>query len=343
MSSRLHPAGIAILGLRALREAALPAAIGLVATVGGGGMDSRTLWRALAFAGVAAAVAAVAGFVAWRTVRYAVSDTAITARRGVLSVKETVVPLERVQALDTVQGPLQRIFGVTAVHVQPAGGAREGEIVLEALSAPALAELRRLVGSPGGERTAPDATWRLGTARLLVAAATAGQLGVVLSVLAGASQGLDDLFGADLRSRTGLTRLVPGDAVELVLAAVGLLGLAWLLSIAGAIVAFAGFTATREGDRVLIRRGLFARREASVPLARVQAVTVLEGVLRQPFGLATLRVETAATRPRPPPRRPCSRCCAARRSRPFSQRWCRPRRAGSPACTPFRPARGGAT
>ena len=59
------------------------------------------------------------------------------------------------------------------------------------------------------------------------------------------------------------------------------------------MVAFAGFTVTRDGERLLIRRGLLALREAGVPLARVQAVTVLEGVLRQPFGLAALRVETA--------------------------------------------------
>ena len=285
----MHPAGIAVLGLRALREAAVPAAVGLAATVGGSGMDTRTLWRALAFAVVAALVAALAGFVAWRTARYSVSDTAITSRRGLFSVKETVVPLERVQALDTVQGPLQRLFGVTAVHVQAAGGAREGEIVLEALSAPAVAELRDAVGTRDDPRAEPEATWRLAGDRLLIAAATAGQLGVIVSVLAAASQGLDDVLGSTARA----TELVPDTPVELMVAAAALLAAAWLLSIAGAIVAFSGFTVARDGDRLLIRRGLLARREASVPLARVQAVTVLEGVLRQPFGLAALRVETA--------------------------------------------------
>ncbi len=285
----MHPAGIAVLGLRALREAAVPAAVGLAATVGGSGMDSRTLWRALAFAAVASLLAVLVGFVAWRTASYSVTGTAITARRGLLSVKETVVPLERVQAVDTVQGPLQRLFGVTAVHVQAAGGAREGEIVLEALSAQAVAELREAVGSRADPRAEPDATWRLSTGRLLMTAATAGQLGVILPVLAGTSQGLDDLLGTTVRA----SDLVPDAPGEVVLAAVVLLASAWLLSIAGAIVAFSGFTATRSGDQLHIRRGLFARREASVPLARVQAVTVLEGVLRQPFGLAALRVETA--------------------------------------------------
>ena len=59
----------------------------------------------------------------------------------------------------------------------------------------------------------------------------------------------------------------------------------------GAVVAFAGFTVTREGDRLRIRRGLLARREATVPVERVRAVEVVEGVLRLPFGLAALRME----------------------------------------------------
>jgi putative membrane protein len=42
-----------------------------------------------------------------------------------------------------------------------------------------------------------------------------------------------------------------------------------------------------------IRRGLVQRREATIPVARVHAVRVVEGVLRQPLGLALVRVESA--------------------------------------------------
>ena len=59
------------------------------------------------------------------------------------------------------------------------------------------------------------------------------------------------------------------------------------------MLAFAGFTIARDEDRLRVRRGLLARREATVPVARVQAVRVVEGVLRAPFGLATLRAEVA--------------------------------------------------
>jgi putative membrane protein len=73
---------------------------------------------------------------------------------------------------------------------------------------------------------------------------------------------------------------------------VGLL-LAWFLAIAGTVLAYTGFTLSREGDFLYIKRGLLERREATIPLARIQAIRVSEGVLRQPFGLAAVRVESA--------------------------------------------------
>jgi putative membrane protein len=299
---RLHPAGIAVLAVGALRGAAFPGLIAFVATVGGG-LDLTALARGAAFAVLGIGLSALAGYVTWRTVSYTISDGAVVARRGVLAKRETVVPLDRIQAVDTVQGPLQRLFGVTAVHLQAAGGGREGEIVLEALGPEAVAELRAVVArsagaAPGaGEAPAPapDAVRTLDRRGLALAAVTSGQLGVILPVLAGATQLLDDVAGGDpvgLAERLGITGARPS-AAGIAAAGAALLLLAWALSIAGAVVAFAGFRVTRDGDRLLIRRGLLARREASVPLARVQAVTLVEGLLRQPFGLGTLRVEVA--------------------------------------------------
>ena len=56
-------------------------------------------------------------------------------------------------------------------------------------------------------------------------------------------------------------------------------------------MAFGGFTLVRDGERLRIRRGLISRSEATVPVHRVRAVRVVEGIFRRPFGLATLTVE----------------------------------------------------
>jgi putative membrane protein len=294
---RLHPAGIAVLAVGALRDAALPLLAVLLVAVAGGGLDTGALTRALTLAGAAAAFSAVVGVVTWMTTTWQIGSSTIRHRRGFLSVKETDVPLARVQALDTVRGPIQRLFGVLGVHVQTAGGGKEGEIVLPALRAADVEALRAAVGprrSAAQPVPATAAGRRLGWRRLVVAALTAGQLGVLLPVLAAAPQLLDDVFGGDLEDagRAG-AGIAPDTFVEWALLAAGVLAVGWVLSVAGTVVTFAGFAVTRQGDHLRIHRGLLARRDASVPAPRVQAVRVVEGILRRPWGLATLRVEVA--------------------------------------------------
>jgi putative membrane protein len=293
---RLHPAGIAVLGVGSLRELALPLGVAFAATVFGGG--GQPIVRALVYAAIGAVIAMLTGYVRWRTTRWSIGDGRIRLRTGLLSEKETDVPLGRVQAIDTVHGPLQRLFGVRGVQVQTAGGARQAEIMLPAVGPGDVELLRDALrgrGTPAAAAApAPVAERRLARRELLVAALTAGQVGVLLPLLAAVPQLGEELWGGDIESagREGM-RLVPHSAPEWILAGAAVLALAWLLSTIGAVLAFAGFTIARDEERLRVRRGLLARREATVPVARVQAVRVVEGVLRAPFGLATVRAEVA--------------------------------------------------
>jgi putative membrane protein len=290
---RLHRAGIAVYAFGALREAALPLLVLLAVSALGGGMDDRALVRGFGFLVAGVAIATIVGLVRWRTTTWWVTGEAIHHKSGLVALKETDVPLTRIQSLDLEQGPVQRLFGVYAAHVQTGGGGAKGEIVLEAVGPEDVRGLRRLLADRGPaeveERPEPGAVRRLTRARLLVAALTAGQLGVILPLLAGAGQLLQSAF--DEEDGEAAIGLVPDTVAELVLAGAGLLVLAWLLSVLGSVVAFAGFTVTRERDRLRVRRGLLARREATVPVERVRAVEVVEGLLRLPFGLAMVRME----------------------------------------------------
>jgi putative membrane protein len=246
---------------------------------------------------VVAALAALWGFLSWRATTYAVSGGAFRLRTGVLQKNERTIPLEHVQSVDTVQGVIQRLFDVFEVRVETAGGgAAEPDASLSALDRASAEALRREIeGSRRetvGEEAGPEVLRRLSTRELLVAGATSGQIGIALSLLAVGSQVFDDVFSEGFvrnlfeslapRSVTAVLILVPSFAL-----------FAWLLAIAGTVLAYAGFTLSREGDFLYIKRGLLERREATIPLARIQAVRISEGVLRQPFGLASLRVESA--------------------------------------------------
>jgi len=266
------------------------------------GFQVRTMLLVLAGLLVVAALAAVWGVLAWRATTYGVSGGAFHLRQGVVQKNERTIPLDHVQSVDTVQGVIQRLFGVVEVRVETAGGgANEPDASLSALSRDAAGALRRQIevsrresssAEEEEEASVPAVVRRLATRDLLIAGATSGQIGVALSLVAVVSQVFDELFSQESVERV-VTSFAPSSvtAVLLVVAAAGLF--AWLLAIGGTVLAHAGFTLSRDGDYLHIRRGLLERREATIPISRVQAVRVVEGVLRQPFGLAALRVESA--------------------------------------------------
>ena len=293
MGERLHPAAVAVYAVQALRQAAVPLLVIVGASLFGGGFDASAARRAVMFGLLSVAVATVAGLVRWSTTRWSVTEDAVRLQQGYLSVNEVEVPLTRVQAIDVEQGLVQRLFGVVEVNVQTGGGGSGGEIVLGALAPRDVERLRGLVDRRGPAIEArPD--WperRLSRRRLAAAALTSGQLAVILPLLAGVGGIAQNLASDPVAGERAVERLLPGDAGGWALAVAALVVVAWTLAAMSTVIAFAGFAIRREGDVLRIRRGLFQRREATLRVGRVRAVHVIEGVPRQPLGLATLRVE----------------------------------------------------
>jgi putative membrane protein len=68
----------------------------------------------------------------------------------------------------------------------------------------------------------------------------------------------------------------------------------WLgLAAASSIVTDYGFTLARVGGDLVVRRGLLERREAVLPLSRLQVVRIEESLLRRLLGLASIRLQSA--------------------------------------------------
>lgn len=63
--------------------------------------------------------------VRWQTWRYDVSEQEIDLLRGVFIKIRTLIPMVRVQHVDTEQGPLLRHFGLSTVMISTAAGTHE--------------------------------------------------------------------------------------------------------------------------------------------------------------------------------------------------------------------------
>ena len=322
---RLHPRrDRGLLGRRAARAPAFPLVLIVGVNLLGGRLSTPRAWcgrRSTAAIG-ARDLGGQRDTCAGARRRYWVDGDVIHHRTGLLRVRETHVPLGRVDALDVHQGPLQRLFGVQAVDVQTGAGGKGGEISLPALSRTRSRELR--AGGPAAARRGRGAP--AGPARAIcgpraaaIAALTAGPARDHAAGPGGARA--DRPAGVeDERGRARRVRLLPhtvaaggrgrGRAAARRSRGCSRRSARSSRSPASRVRA----TATGCGSAA----GSSRAREATVPVGRVRAVRVVEGLFRRAVRArgADGRGDRLRRRGRPPPAR-CSRSCALRDVRAF--------------------------
>jgi putative membrane protein len=319
---RLHPAAIIILALRVSRQLVLPLMAPAVFSLINQGLDALSFGFLLLIGGAMALLVILSagwGFLYWQRYTFQVIDNELILKQGIIFRKQRSIPRERIQAIDFVEGVMHRIFGLVAVRVQTAGGIGPGFslIGISRTDADALraelslrpSQVREIADagiaasdetdpdidaqqpvSPAVTTDEPEPIRRLSLPQLLVAAATSGSIGIALPIVASGVSLLNNMLPNVDLFELG-TMLFGG--VSWWSIALFVLIAAWVMSFFGTILAHTGFTIRRSDDNLLIERGLLEKRRATVPLNRIQAIRIIDGVLRQPFGYAMVKVESA--------------------------------------------------
>lgn len=99
---------------------------------------------ASAAAGVALALGAVAwARLAWTRWRWAAGPRALELHHGVVIVRESVVPYHRLQQIDVVRGPLERLLGLATLTMRTAAATSDARI--PGIDAASADEVRRIL------------------------------------------------------------------------------------------------------------------------------------------------------------------------------------------------------
>ncbi len=311
-----HWAFVVIGGLRNLRGLVIPIAF-VAVTQGIRGAAQDFIWLIVAV--IVAAFSLGGSLVEWWNYRYRVTSRQIELRSGILSKNERVIPFERIQAVNITEAPLERLFHVVRMQVDTgAGGSAGAEIELRSLEASTAASLRAqlLAGRQrlrdgddtgaldGGEAGAVEplvtiddgvVLRRLTTRDLLIAGATSGRIGAAAAIA-----GLLAQFGQEMVPRSMWER-VPWDgladaarSIQVVSATLLVLGiLAWAISIVSTVLTYGGFEVRQADNQLFLHYGLLDRRRVTVPVRRIQAIRVVETLMRQPFGYAEVLFDLA--------------------------------------------------
>ncbi|MBW7477121.1 PH domain-containing protein [Paenibacillus oenotherae] len=139
----------------------------------------------------------------------------------------------------------------------------------------------------------PHDTRVLSAKDLLLFSATSGRVGVIIALFGAAYSQLDDVLDRFIDFKGIISSWFSTHALNIGLIALfafaGLL-VAWLLAILITFVKEYGFTLTRNGDKLVITRGLLEKKQITVPLQSIQAIHLTQNLLRRPFGWFSVHV-----------------------------------------------------
>ena len=276
-------------------------------------------WKlAIGFALLMAVISVAGLLVRWLTLEYRVGADQIRIDTGFFHRISRAIPFERIQDVDIVQGPVQRLLGLAQVRFETggsAGGKEEGVLhTVSLVRAEALRARVRELRAPASIEHAADAEetredmgpplYAMDNRRLLIAGLFNFSL-AVLAALFGLSQTVGEIIGFDPFSRRfwahalsvsePLRQLIVGHAVVTGLAgAIVLLLLGSATGVVRTVLRDYGFRIDSTEGGFRRRRGLLTLTDVTLPLKRAQAALVLTGPVRRAFGWFELKLENLA-------------------------------------------------
>ncbi|MCB2177208.1 MAG: PH domain-containing protein [Actinomycetales bacterium] len=241
--------------------------------------------------GAALVVIVALGFgyatLAWRMTRYAVDDDAVHLQTGVLFRRQRAARLDRIQGIDTIQPLVARLFGLTELKIEVAGGS-DSAVRLSFLRDDVAQSLRNdlLARASGLRRTSEPrrADAVPGEAATSLAAeppVAAPERELVTVPPARVVEGLLRSFGTIivLLMIVGMIAIAvvarqPAVTLALLPAVLGGGGAVW-----GRFSSEFGFRLAQSPDGIRLRHGLLETRAQTVPPGRVQAVRLSQPLL----------------------------------------------------------------
>ena len=294
MSARLSPLSVPY---RAVRRGASVVFTLLFFVVGGSSMVGGVVGAVAGVALVGLAVLAIVGYEVayWRRYEYALTADTLDIRSGVFGRREREIPLGRIQNVDIRRNVVQRALGIAALDLETAGGG-ETEAAIRYVDFEEAKRLQREIArlKRGGDADEPEPEaeelFALSPGELALVGALSFDLrlpGLLIFLLSGSATAVPSVPGVDAGTATP------------VLVVLGLLGLlavvlvSWIVGAAVAVLNYYGFRLVRVDDELQYERGLLRRYDGSIPLSKVQTLTVEDNPLKRQFGYATLQIETA--------------------------------------------------
>lgn len=242
-------------------------------------------------------IMAIFSAVKWYFKVYWIENNILHIKHGVFVKKESYLNKDRVQNISTSSNIIYQMLGLTKLNIEVAGGGSEPEVMLAGIREDEAKELIALLHkessvlseeAPAEEES--KTVYQLTAKEILFASITSGRFGLVFSMLVILYTEFNEFLPKWLINKVE-AYVIDNGVYELIVMVAILMVVSWVVSTAGYALKYANFKIGRKGNEIRIVQGLFDKKEFVLKLHRIQAITVKEGILRQPFGYCSVEVE----------------------------------------------------
>lgn len=232
-------------------------------------------------------------YIVWKNYFYFIDEEGVKIKHGVTRKNQREIPLRRIQNVDITRNIVHRLLGIAQLNLETAGGGST-EASLRFVELDQAREIQRKVRKlKTGEKTGSEADEE---GRELVFELQEKELGL-LAATSIQGKAIAGLFAVLAFGGGVIGQGIEEIGLEAVAALSLIVFLGALFTWAGSAVTqlfrYFGFKLYRNGDSLEYERGLLNRSEGSIPLEKVQKLTVEENPLKRLIGYSTLKIETA--------------------------------------------------
>ncbi len=246
-------------------------------------------------------IAAVAGweYLYYKRYRYNRTTDSLDINSGVLSRTSREIPLRRIQNVDIKQNIIHRFMGISELNIETAGGSTS-EVNLRYIDEDEALKIQRWIRTnKNREKQETESTERTNdiyeiSPRELFYLSF---FSIDLRLIAAATFIISFIQPIELEIYRRLGLIIASAVFISLVILLGLLALLWMIGIATTITRYYDFTLQKSATSLEYQRGLLNRYTGSIPMDKIQSITIRENPLMRFFNYASLNVETAGYSP----------------------------------------------
>ncbi len=296
---RIHPVGVILSFISMVKSYIIPAILFFYV----GDNESIKLYLIIGVVTIVVLLV-ITSVLSWYKFTYWVEEGEFRIEHGVFVRKKRYIPIERIQTINVSAGIIQQLFRLVKVQIETAGGGVEAEALLTAISKTEAERIQQTLTNYKQQQTVDlhneeiqveekqVPTYKMSKKELLVAASTSSGIGVIISAIVAFLSQIDEFIPYDFIFDQFDFLTSASFTLYAILVCIGLF-LAWIVSIIGVLLKYAYFTVRNVEDELNISRGIFEKRQTSIPISRIQAIRIVQNPIRQWLGYSTVYIESA--------------------------------------------------